>query len=77
MNDSTPVYTTATGVAPKSALARTLKVVTNEPVEKIIRPRVKKHAPAVPQRTRRSVNLHQRWTLRSLGRRLSNWLVVT
>lgn len=46
MNDSTPVYSTATGDAPKSSLARTLKVVDNEPVRLIVKPRTKKHAPA-------------------------------
>lgn len=47
MNHSTPVYTTVTGEAPKSALSRTLKVIDNDPVPKINKPRTKKHAPAI------------------------------
>lgn len=46
MNHSTPVYSTATGDAPKSALSRTLKVVDNDPVKLIVKPRTKKHTPA-------------------------------
>ena len=46
MNDSTPVYSTVTGQAPRSARSRTLKVVDNEPVKLIVKPRTKKHAPA-------------------------------
>lgn len=47
MNDSTPVYSTSTGKAPKTALARNIKVVNNEPVKKITKPRVKKHTPTI------------------------------
>ena len=46
MNDSTPVYSTVTGQAPRSARSRTLKVVDNEPMKLITKPRTKKHAPA-------------------------------
>ena len=47
MNGSTPVYTTKTGEAPRGALSRTVKVASNEPAPKIVKPRIKKHAPPV------------------------------
>lgn len=51
MNDSTPVYTTVTGEAPKSTLSRTLKVVDNNPAPRIVKPRTKKHTPVLSRRT--------------------------